>query len=115
MMKRIYLATFLMACLFWGCGKKLSGVYMWESDVSYGVQSKLTYDFRSDGSLIYEVKLKPRDGSYQSAVGAQHGTYKVQGSKVTCTIEGEPADNHIFSIEGDDLVLVRNEHRFKHQ
>ena len=123
-MKTFMTLLVTISFLVGGCGqeaKKISGVYVRESD-TMGAKLSHSYDFREDGSVLYEGKGMTRNSIRRK------GTWKLESGKLVASMWDEElkmGEDDIFSFEGTDLILTAtrfqgkttdgSNHRFRKQ
>ena len=103
----LVLAIMMVAVLFVGCGGGEGGnsiVGKWSyTEEAEGVKVELVYEFKANGDL----KMASYVGSEEAA--SMEGTYKVEGSQIIVTIEGEEQDPTDFVVKGNKLTLTEND------
>jgi len=103
----LMLAIMMVAVLFVGCGSGEGGnsiVGKWSyTEEAEGVKVELVYEFKANGDL----KMASYVGGEEAA--SMEGTYKVEGSQIIVTIEGEEQDPTDFVVKGNKLTLTEND------
>lgn len=97
----LFVMTVCLGAALAACGGKVAGVYECEMEMG-GVKSVLTLELKEDETFTVTAKGEVGGVSHEEEMAK--GTYKVDGDKITFTVEGE-SETMEATVKDGDIVM----------
>lgn len=99
----LFVMTVCLGAALAACGGKVAGVYECEMEMG-GVKSVISLELQEDETFTLKTKAEVGGVSNEQEIGK--GTYKVDGDKITLTLEAEGETTTLEGTVKDGDIVV---------